>query len=728
MRELPVQRARINRSGNNFTGVNKPHGRVTVEPSWRLRTTGPSYGTRVNGPYRWWARKDQSQVEVEVPNIDSIEINRSIDQDAASCTIIMSNQQHDNNDGSPINTSTLGKPGFYGFGYGSASAWTSDWGHQKNQWSNVLIPNALLRTYQGFGGYVETDGKLVAKPLNTAISDGDIAISGVWLIDTVSFGTNGKIRFECRDMAKLLIDQLVYTPLVPERFYPPKWYRYDYVDVPVAPDAHPTPQPGGPLRLTYEDSTVARWLGKTSALGKLAPRAFTNNETEISFGHGWRHWNNAYAKDWWQATCSGEMNEIYIHTAGVPAGGNYFVWISVMENGQWQGGSFIPYNDGPGSNIDVYHPDKPKLDTNIRFVKATAVKASASVNIHENDGTWVKLPRTYRAQRVRVTIASMWRSPWGPNHFRSAVGSIKARLVNQNPNTEAPAVETTYKTIEVDGNIRDWIDPVRQLLLWSGFLRYDGPNPTVRPGVHGVLESTGTYPLDRIGEETFDKKSVMDAITSIKEVLGHIFFIDEEGGVHFHSPNWWTPGNTTNDGKRRPNYIHEISDERTLTDYTASYTDNSVKSEVVIGTDLPDEESGDTQHVSIDPAVVLPSGSPDLNRGMTRPAIWFSDVWMSADEHKLMAALISLHIMFNSRQGSVTIVANPEIQVNDQVRIMERITSESYIHYVRAIDSTMDLRSGEWTMNLKTNWLGEGDVWAFDRDRLMALQSRVGRR
>jgi hypothetical protein len=731
VRNLTAIRTILNQSDNKFIGVDKPHGRVTVEAGWQLNQTPQVYGNLDGGPYRYWALADQSQTEVEVPNIDSIAINRSLDQEAATCTIIMSNQLMYDNDEAPANSTDLGRPGYYGYGYGDSPDSSSLWGQAENSWNNVLVPNAMLRTYQGYGGYSEVSGKLVPDAISTALTNGNLVLTGVWLIDIVSMGTDGKMRLQCRDMAKLLIEQMIYPPLVPQRYYPPEWYRFEYENVPSTPNEENTPeQEPGPASLVYEDSSVERWLGASSTLGALAPNAFTDDETQLSMGHGWRYWDNDYAMDWWQATCSGDVNEVYISPAGAPPTGNYEVWISIYEDGAWQGTPTITYDgDDPGSNIQLYHADKTSLGTGIKFVKTAAVETTASVNIDADDGTWIKLDRTYDADKIRITMRSTWDSPWGPNTYRSAVGSIRARLTEVDPVTEESAVTPSYETIQKDGNIRDWLDPVKELLLWSGFLLYEGsddsdPEWTGSPGVFGTLETSGTYPLDALNADLFDKKSVMDAIISIKEVLGYVFFIDEEGGVHFHSPNWWALGNTDENGDHS-NYIHEIYDTQTLTDFTTSYTDQSVRSEIIIGSDLSVEaEGGTTQYVSFDPAAVQAPDAPDLNRGLVRPAIWINEVWTDEDEQRLMAALIALHSMFNSRQGSVTIVANPEIQINDQVRIYERVTSEAWSHYVRSVNSTMNLETGEYTMTLGTNWLGELEDWAFDRNILLALYNR----
>lgn len=53
-------------SGGKLIGDYKPHGRVTVEKDWQLNVTGAVYGTSNRGPYRWFQREDNLQVETEL--------------------------------------------------------------------------------------------------------------------------------------------------------------------------------------------------------------------------------------------------------------------------------------------------------------------------------------------------------------------------------------------------------------------------------------------------------------------------------------------------------------------------------------------------------------------------------------------------------------------------------------------------------------------------------------
>ena len=83
-----------------------------------------------------------------------------------------------------------------------------------------------------------------------------------------------------------------------------------------------------------------------------------------------------------------------------------------------------------------------------------------------------------------------------------------------------------------------------------------------------------------------------------------------------------------------------------------------------------------------------------------------------------MAELINLQVWFSQRTGSVTCMANPNISINDQVKIVERNTSETYTHYIRAVSSSMDLDTGQYVMNLTTNWLGDQDNWVITSDNV----------
>ena len=265
-------------------------------------------------------------------------------------------------------------------------------------------------------------------------------------------------------------------------------------------------------------------------------------------------------------------------------------------------------------------------------------------------------------------------------------------------------------------------------------LNQGSPNSYDRPGIYGNIESTGIYTDKRIPGDKFDKRTVLDCINEIKQVVGYNLYVDQDGRVHFESPNWWQSGNFDDDGLRiyvtydeegnftRVNegdpgaepFIPEIDERFSLTNYSATLDGDSLRSEIVIGSDYPDPNNPSATSYTrfIPPAATdeIRAGVPAL-RNIVRPAIWIDNTFTDKKEQELMAELINLQVWFSQRTGNVTCVANPNLSINDQVKIIERNTSETYVHYIRAISSTMDLDSGQYVMSLTTNWLGNEDDW-----------------
>ena len=62
----------------------------------------------------------------------------------------------------------------------------------------------------------------------------------------------------------------------------------------------------------------------------------------------------------------------------------------------------------------------------------------------------------------------------------------------------------------------------------------------------------------------------------------------------------------------------------------------------------------------------------------------------------------------------------PKIQIDDVVRIYERVTNETFYHYVLGIKSELNMQEGVWTYSLDTHWLGEHpqDSWVINVNEL----------
>lgn len=429
MRTLPVIESRWE-SGGPYTGDLKPTTRVTVQENWPeynhdrfLMRTNFGVGThKPKDPLRWWQKADNSQVEREIPNIDTVNINRSIDQDAASFRMTISNQwMHDL--GEAQYSRVMGEPGYFTPNRGeSMEAWAR-WGHVKNEWFNMLVPNALVRVYTGFGG----DQGTIAEE----VEDGNLVLYGVFLIDSVDNGTDGKINLTGRDMAKLLIEQQIFPFLLPSSHYPLTYNRWSTTDVPIkmaqkqvtfgatAPDGMQL----GEKRTVYRDSAVDRWYGSNASIyGHRATDSVDGNQHSYALSVGNSGPNRPFTTDWWEYECGEQMNAIHLH----PWAGNYTMYVSVMVGGVWQGGSTIPYDPS-----HLFATQSPAVDTgaNIPYVAEFSVP-------HETARDYV-LPQAYQADRVRVSFRNHAYSGLGVWKYRCGIREFRIRSIDPGTSTMA---------------------------------------------------------------------------------------------------------------------------------------------------------------------------------------------------------------------------------------------------------------------------------------------------
>jgi hypothetical protein len=662
-----------------------PHGRVTVEAGWYLQTENVPAFKR--GPVRWWQRKLNDQVETEIPNVKNIQIERSLDTDTASCTITIYNQNM-----TQLGVTELGQPGYYTFNRGDSPESHDRWNHNWNEWHSIIVPNALIRTYQGYGGR--------SLSIDQAITSAHILMTGVWLIDEVRIDSNGMMTLRCRDMAKLLTDQMLYPPLMPNdrKVYPLHYKRWDYSQPANAGTAPPSPSSGtsesfrdkrsiyGVFGASEASSTdVQTGTSNGSVHGHKPSHAFDNVDETFWLSWGHASPNAASSYEWIEVNVNEVMNAVNV----TPWGGGYQMYVSVMVDGVWQpgAGGTIPY-----SGTDYTGADD------------AAIPAVAVFGVPWEEQKDYVLPEEYNAQKIRLTFTNLTLSPW-EGEYRAGVRRVRAR--------HAPIGAAQPK---VTGNYLDYADIIREILLWAGFwLQGDLRNDGI-PAVFGVINNTGAYAEEPIDHALFDKKPCIQAITALKEIVGYHFWINELGEAHFEPPNWWISGNTLHTGERI-DYIPVIDERVNLTEYAVSATDRSVRSEIIIATEEPTADYAATKAVKYVPRI------NEFLRGMVKVASWTNGKFANEDEQKLMAELIALHAYYAQRQGSITCAAQPAIQINDQVRVYERLTSETHVHYVKGISTNMDLETGQYTMTLTTHWLGEqdGQHWNLDRFEMSDL-------
>lgn len=611
----------------------------------------------------------------------------------------------------------------------------------------LFIPNRVIRTYQGYGSQnVDEFGEQLMPADDGYVAPWDdeyLFLTGTWLIDRVNLDSNGMIEVECSDLGKLLVKQMVYPPLIPMNRFPLK-----YCDI--RPARGSKGGVGKNVAQGYHASSNDPWYGRgASVYGHRPQHAFDGNSSTYWLSVGNAGPTRDFSFEWIQtATGGNEVNEVVLNVRG----GNYTVYVSVMQNGSWQGNQTVPYNQ----NAAAAHPN----GANIRYVTRTTVSGRGGAQV-------IKLPKTYKAQRVRVCLSNLWNSGLGPFPFRAAVRDFRARW--NRPNTYVPSNRGE------PGAIDSWTDAVKELLAWGGFTWYADPNkgPTVPPDpILGRDRGTGV-PLRIWGDleiingpnhcsdpDEFINKPFVECINLIAQWLGCIFFIDESGAAIFRLPNIYDGGNFLHDPEAPSDedrfflereWPVEFHENANLIDYSMTFDDSELRSEIlVIGAD-PDVGSDLNTGSILLGGALLQSGVPGVP-GEVTTGIDFSDVlqgqyrlmippsedtkgFEDEEDVQRMAELIALFILFTYRRGEATSPAHPGLQLDDQVRVFNRMTNEFNVQYVSGLSTDMDLDEGVYMMSVDLHWLG-GDPdtdWFFDRFNVTpamknypAIQKRLG--
>lgn len=680
-------------AGGPFLGDDQAVGRVTVDVDFFLYPAADiGLWTPSKLPVRWFQAAGNPQLEQEVPNVLSINIDRSVDNDAATAEITIANQWMRMNDGTLavepefvlaeatfVDPRSLGEPGFFSPGHGANAEQRARWKQTQTTWFDQLVPNALLRTYQGYGGG--------SGPIADAVAANRLYLTGLWLVDEVDISTDGKLVMRCRDMAALLVDQQLYPPLIPQGSYPLRYCRWSWREETRSRIVTPAmTTDAGSRPMTYDTSANLAWYDAGIVHGHHPADAFDGDPATFYLSVGNSGPEEPYSVEWVQGNVGALIDEVTVN----PYMGNYTCYVSVMVDFAWVDViGTIPYNEaGIGRYNGVYEARIPAV---MRF------------GVPWESPTTVRLPQAYNAQKVRFTFTNLADSQWGPYPYRAAARELAVGA--SSASTSAPTTETYSEPVRTDGNYLDFADIVKDLLLWSGWwLATVGPYGG-EPAVFGNIESTGSYSEDCLPVDAFDKRPVIDAINLVKEAVGYNFWVDEDGAACFQSPNWWSPGNFTNDGEHH-DFIPDVDERVQLTSYGAKLSNKAMRSELIIA-------SADPQAGLAEATVsrFVPSSAPAL-RGIIRPAMWINKVVTRPDEQRVMAELIAMQLFFQQRIGQVTAWCNPAIQINDQVRVWERQTADSYVHYVRGCSTTWDKESGRYTMTLTTHWLGTPEDWA----------------
>jgi len=720
----------------NFTGPNRPITRASISKAvltvknelFRTQIFTNIYGDE------WF----------EIPNIKTISIDRRVGTDASTMTMTISNASTilagedldvgydglvpgENAGSGPTKRELheIGAPGSYTFRRGLSSSGGGErnpWGHQASAWVDVFLPNRVIKTFQGYG----TDG--AAQPWD----DEKLELTGHWLIDKVDISSDGSLTIMARDFAKLLIEQRLYPPIVPLDNYPLRFcgpFKKEYEEV-TAGEVVSTPEVIGTNVAVHKnsryDSSADPWYGyNANVYGHRASHAFDGDLSTYWISMRNSVPNAGYSYEWIDAACNKEpINRIRFK----PWKGNYTLYVGVMESGKWQGSSTVPYQKS--------HPAAFPNTSDIKYLK--------KFNMPSGEGWFeVELDRLYNADYVRLVFTDLqWFGKIPGGDYRAGVREFEVSgYTAATEETEPDIVETIVRN--EDGNTEDYTDIIKLLVAWSGFYWPDGPDDELflrdawgaKGGrAWGDFFYSGAYPIEPpcIDASYWDNKSVMDGINQIKEILGFVAYVDSTGGFIWRPPNIWKNGNFIEGvGYRGESSIPTVAEENVLIDYGITIDDSSLRSEIIVvssddpsiyGSFAPGYAEGEEAPTSLDQqfysagtdvGVVTDRGLlAGQQRVMLVPDYPFGqgldDEERARAEVQKFAYLVSLWIHWSYRKSRFKIPGNPGIEIDDQIRIYERITSETYIHYILSTKSTMDLDAGTWYMDIETHWLGNG--------------------
>lgn len=710
-----------------FVGDNRPVTRAIISKQ-TLRLSNELFRTLLH---------EGSFDNIEIQGIKTVTINRQFGTDAASMTMTISNasvidvgenldESYDGNASSPTKRELgeMGSPGLYTYRRGLATTGGGEpnpWGHDVNAtWVDMFLPNRLIRTFQGYG----TDS--APNPWD----DEKLVLTGTWLIDSVDISTDGVITVACRDMAKLLIEQRMYPPIVPFDNYPVNFcgpYEKSYSET-------TTEETGTEATLGSDvanhissgwDSSAAPWYGyNASVYGHRASHAFDGDLSTY-----WISMRNSQPSEDWSYEWIGAdtKGEPVSRVKFKPWKGGYTAWIGVKVDGVWQGTSTVPYN----KNAKPAYPN----GSNIKYLK--------KINVPQTE-EWVTvdLDEMYQADEVRVVFTDLqWFGRISGGDYRAGVYELQCFAYT--PSTKE-TITTEYELIKnEDGNTEDYTDIIKMILAWAGWYWKDGrPDDELflrdvwggKGGrVWGDFFYSGAYPIEPpcIDSSYWDNKSCMDAINQIKEVLGFAAYVDTTGGFIWRPPNIWRNGNFMEGvGYVGEESIPVVTEDNVLLDYGVSIDDKALRSEIVVvssddpsiyGSYIPGYAEGEEAPSTLDQQG-QGSGTTGLvtdisllggqQRVMLVPdypfGAGFEDEERARAEVQKFAYLVSLWIHWSYRKAKFKIPGNPGIEIDDQIRIFERLTSETYIHYVTGLRSTMDMDDGTYYMDVDTHWLGNG--------------------
>jgi hypothetical protein len=390
--------------------------------------------------------------------VSKVEVDWGADP-AGSLTLTIDNVKMDPNL-SGSNTE-LGIKGYYGPDHGRSADATARWGHTRNEWFGVLDAGAVIRLYEGVQGPLDDNQQRMS--IADGLTGGYLMRAGVFMVDSWNTKT-GDLVLTCRSLTgPLLVDTPLYAGLFPPALHPLEYFRWRYENFDVTAEALARASQiqvtAGDKRTVFVDSSVDRWYPSSAhGVGSGNPGDDLDTGGFVLHGHQGAHavdsnpntyWlsegnsgpDKEFATVWIEFDCGEAIDAVHLH----PWGGNYELYISVLEDGRWQGtaGQTVPYDYHPLEGHQPYVIDNGAA---IPYVLKTGV-AWETAGEH-------RLPRVYRAQRVRLTFRHLADSHIGQWRYRAGVREVRLRVSNGKGTVAGPATRIEPAFYAVDA-IRD---------------------------------------------------------------------------------------------------------------------------------------------------------------------------------------------------------------------------------------------------------------------------------
>jgi len=674
--------------GGDYTGDKAPMVRATIQ---RLSVQLVAY----KGQQYSSIPLGQSSVPIELPNIKSVRWSREVDQTVATMSMELWNTAALPLGTAPTDVDEFDIPGYFTPTRGRYMGTPPAWAHAANRWQDVIVPDRIIRTYEGYG----------FSPTAIPENDEHLYISGTWLIDDVTFD-QGVIKIEARDVGRALLDQLIAPPVVPMQSYPLYFSTRHSVNNPDVVSSSTSW-----FKPAY-DHDVNKVHNMPSIFGHTGADAFDGKDSTYWLSISYHEPSDPFSFSFLQGKFSSRaVGAVRIKTWGGP----YLAYISVYSGGKWQGKQIVPY--------DPSDPDALPNGANIPFVQ--------TAKLVKDGTTTIKLKKSWPGvTKVRIALTNLYDTGHAnPYRYRSGIRTFEVSGTVTTTTDGGTHIEPTTRP----PGYSDYADIVKTLLAYAGWhwstsplrsyvTKSDGStvsvaapsgDPVLTTGrVWGDIQEVGTAGVADLGVQIWDKKPVLDGINYVKDLLGYIFHIDETGGAVFRSPNIWAVGNwlgSAGTSVGRTSQIIEIRDDQTMLGLSSKLSSRNIRERVFVA------------NMAGNYGAVVKGLNP-YPSGLRRVGGYTDEHFTTEAECRVMADLIVLRQLFTYRTDTVRIPGLPAIQVDDQVKLVERVTEEYYLHYVKSVSMDFDMKSGSYTYSLGTHWLGSSPFnnWTFDPAKMSA--------